>query len=282
LQDEREAVEALQRQYNKLLGDVTASAMGRRDAVSAIAGDGTGAATPTTILPPQIRDMAGQVTREQVLRDWAKNTFQTVGQVTSIWEEFTRRREEQDERMRASLQKTEENSWDAAYNMTDAFSAFFVGLSTGLGDSEKFFAGFRQAAAGVGAAVLHELTKGKVEYHMARGAGALAEGTWPPNPAAILAATRHFAAAAAFKAIPGIVGGLGSRGGGGGSAGPTIPNPNSTTRPSASSAMGAEINIYIDPLNPSNPAWQSTLAQTLRGVGQRYGASTVNVKPRTS
>jgi hypothetical protein len=283
LQDEREAVEALQRQYNKLLGDVTASAMGRRDAVSAIAGDGTGeAATPTTILPPQIRDMAGQVTREQVLRDWAKNTFQTVGQVTSIWEEFTRRREEQDERLRASLQKTEENSWDAAYNMTDAFSAFFVGLSTGLGDSEKFFAGFRQAAAGVGAAVLHELTKGKVEYHMARGAGALAEGTWPPNPAAILAATRHFAAAAAFKAIPGIVGGLGSRGGGGGSAGPTIPNPNSTTRPSASSAMGAEINIYIDPLNPSNPAWQSTLAQTLRGVSQRYGASTVNVKPRTS
>jgi hypothetical protein len=133
------------------------------------------------------------------------------------------------------------------------------------------------------AAVMHELTKGKVELHMAEGAGMLARGLAPPgNPAFIASAVKHFAAAAAFKAIPGIVGGLGSRGGGGGSAGPTIPNPNSTTRPSASSAMGAEINIYIDPLNPSNPAWQSTLAQTLRGVGQRYGASTVNVKPRTS
>jgi hypothetical protein len=284
LQDEREAVEALQRQYNKLLGDVTASAMGRRDAVSAIAGDGTGeAATPTTVLPPQIRDMAGQVTRDQVLRDWAKNTFQTVGQVTSIWGEFTRRREEQDERMRASLQKMEEAAWDTAYNMTDAFSAFFVGLSAGIGDSQKFFDAFKQGAAGMAAAVMHELTKGKVELHMAEGAGMLARGLAPPgNPAFIASAVKHFAAAAAFKAIPGIVGGLGSRGGGGGSAGPTIPNPNSTTRPSASSAMGAEINIYIDPLNPSNPAWQSTLAQTLRGVGQRYGASTVNVKPRTS
>jgi hypothetical protein len=245
---------------------------------------GTGeAATPTTILPPQIRDMAGQVTRDQVLRDWAKNTFQTVGQVTSIWGEFTRLREEQDERMRASLEKLEDEARYTAYNMTEAFSAFFVGLSASIGDSEKFFDAFKQGAAGMAAAVMHELTKGKVELHMAEGAGMLARGLAPPgNPAFIASAVKHFAAAAAFKAIPGIVGGLGSRGGGGGSAGPTIPNPNSTTRPSASSAMGAEINIYIDPLNPSNPAWQSTLAQTLRGVSQRYGASTVNVKPRTS
>ena len=245
---------------------------------------GTGeAATPTTILPPQIRDMAGQVTREQVLRDWAKNTFQTVGQVTSIWGEFTRRREEQDERLRASLQKMEEAAWDTAYNMTDAFSAFFVGLSAGIGDSQKFFDAFKQGAAGMAAAVMHELTKGKVELHMAEGAGMLARGLAPPgNPAFIASAVKHFAAAAAFKAIPGIVGGLGSRGGGGGGAGPSIPNPNSTMRPSASSAMAPEVNIYIDPLNPSNPAWQSNLAQTLRGVTQRYGNTNVTVKPRTS
>ena len=46
--------------------------------------------------------------------------------------------------------------------------------------------------------------------------------------------------------------------------------------------MAPEVNIYIDPLNPSNPAWQSNLAQTLRGVTQRYGNANVNVKPRTS
>jgi hypothetical protein len=62
----------------------------------------------------------------------------------------------------------------------------------------------------------------------------------------------------------------------------SMANPNSTMRPTAGTAMAPEINIYIDPLNPSNPAWQSTLAQTLRGVSQRYGASTVNVRPRTS
>ena len=63
----------------------------------------------------------------------------------------------------------------------------------------------------------------------------------------------------------------------------SIPSAMAATRPSSMvERQTPEINIYIDPLNPSNPAWQSNLAQTLRGVTQRYGTATVNVRPRTA
>jgi hypothetical protein len=139
---------------------------------------------------------------------------------------------------------------------------------------------FRQGVAGIGGALIEELTKGKAEYHMAEAAGALARGTWPPNPLALKAASQHIIAAGLFRALPGIVRGMGRSSG---ASRPSIPNAMAATRPSAmAERMLPEINIYIDPLNPTNPAWQSTLAQTLRGVRQRYGNATVNVRPRTA
>jgi hypothetical protein len=123
---------------------------------------------------------------------------------------------------------------------------------------------------------VQELIAGKAEMSMAEAISALASGTWPPNPLALKAAALHMSAAAAYRAIKGS-------GRGGSSASGSIGNPMAATRPSAmAERMLPEINIYIDPLNPTNPAWQSTLAQTLRGVRQRYGNATVNVRPRTA
>jgi len=284
---EEAKIARLQERYESLTAGITQLAMARRrERMEAEAEGGGGGATPPELIRgAETHKQFGIITRTAIdaNREWAENNFQTVGRVDAIWSQFANRRQENNERIAASFEDLEQAAWDTTYNMTDAFSAFFVGLSAGIGESEKFFAAFRQGAAGVGAAVMHELTKGKVELHMAEGAGMLARGMAPPgNPAFIASAFKHFAAAAAFRAIPGIVGGLGSRGGGGGGSMASMANPNSTMRPTAGTAMAPEINIYIDPLNPSNPAWQSTLAQTLRGVSQRYGASTVNVRPRTS
>jgi hypothetical protein len=156
------------------------------------------------------------------------------------------------------------------------FQPFFDGMAMGFlgiqGAAEQMLDGLR----GVGALVVQELIAGKAEMSMAEAISDLASGTWPPNPLALKAAALHMSAAAAYRAIKGS-------GRGGSSASRSIGNPMAATRPSAmAERMLPEINIYIDPLNPTNPAWQSTLAQTLRGVRQRYGSATVNVRPRTA
>jgi hypothetical protein len=174
----------------------------------------------------------------------------------------------------------EDAARDTAMNMTDAFAGFFEGMAQGFMGMMSLADAFRQGVSGIGGAIVEELTKGKAEYHMAEGAGALASGTWPPNPLAIKAAAQHFLAAGLFRALPGVVRSMG-RGGSGGRT--SIPSPTRSMLPTAQfQSQAPEINIYIDPLNPSNPAWQSNLAQTLRGVTQRYGSTNVNVRPRTA
>jgi hypothetical protein len=179
-----------------------------------------------------------------------------------------------------ALEAMRQNAESAAMNMTDAFAGFFEGMAQGFMGMMSLADAFRQGVSGIGGAIVEELTKGKAEYHMAEGAGALASGTWPPNPLAIKAAAQHFLAAGLFRALPGVVRSMG-RGGSGGRT--SIPSPTRSMLPTAQfQAQAPEINIYIDPLNPSNPAWQSNLAQTLRGVTQRYGSTNVNVRPRTA
>ena len=58
----------------------------------------------------------------------------------------------------------------------------------------------------------------KAGYEVAEGIACLASGTWPPNPAAIIAAGLHFEAAGQYEMMAGGGGG-GSRGGGGGGGG---------------------------------------------------------------
>ncbi len=184
------------------------------------------------------------------------------------------------EAARMAQEALEQGARDTAENMTDAFAGFFEGMAQGFMGMMTLGEALKQGVTGLGAAIIEELTKGKAEYHMAEGAGALARGTWPPNPLALKAASQHFIAAGLFKALPGVVRSMGRPSSGGRMS---IPSATAATRPSSiPDRQQPEINIYIDPLNPTNPAWQSNLAQTLRGVTQRYGSATVNVRPRTA
>lgn len=166
-----------------------------------------------------------------------------------------------------------------AEDMADAFQPFFQGMILGFAGMSASVDGFRETITGLGATIVESLIEGRAEEQMASGMAALASGTWPPNPAALSAAGMHFAAAAAFKAIPGAIRGAGrSRG----SDTPRTAAMGAANRTTAQADRNPpEINIYIDPLNPTNPAWQTNIAQTLRGVTQRYGSANVNVRPRT-
>ncbi len=83
----------------------------------------------------------------------------------------------------------------------------YVGALEGVGSGLAALIGGQK-----GAAVF------KAGYEVAEGIACLASGTWPPNPAAIIAAGLHFEAAAQF-AMMGGGGGGGSRSVGGGSSG---------------------------------------------------------------
>jgi len=177
------------------------------------------------------------------------------------------------ERIAAKLKARQEQFGE---DMRDAFQPFFEGMILGLAGMSVGLDDFKESIANVSSVIIEAMTEGLAEEQMAMGMRALATGTWPPNPAAIAAAGMHFAAAGAFRALPGAVRRSGQ-------ARPaSMPAMGATDRPSAvRDRQPPEINIYIDPLDPSNPAYQSNLAQALGGVRQRYGSATVNVRPRT-
>src|SRR5690606_30023226 len=112
------------------------------------------------------------------------------------------------------LKKLEQAAGRVAGGMTDAFQTFFEATPTGFAGQGDIFASAAEAARGAGAAIVEALVSGRAEAEMAAGTAALAAGLWPPNPAALAAATKHFAAAALFRAIPGAI--RGGFGGGGG------------------------------------------------------------------
>lgn len=135
----------------------------------------------------------------------------------------------------------------------------------------------RDGFRGVGESIVQDLVMGRAEEQFAAGLAALASGTWPPNPAALAAAGKHFAAATAFRALGGKLsggggGGLGPRPaiGGVASSAPTSPGP-----------IGNEVHIYLDPLSPADPRFQVATLGAYQQGRERYGDRVkVHVHPR--
>ncbi len=187
----------------------------------------------------------------------------------------------------ASQELLQRRAGETAAGMTSAFDAFFAASASGFASSQDVWAAAGQAARDAGASIVEGLVAGRVEEQMAQGLAALASGIWPPNPAALLAAGKHFAAAALFRAIPGAIrggGGGGSSGGFGGFGGAGGPIPRGALGSSVPSAqpLGPEINIFIDPLSPADPLFQRVVLGATQSAKERYGDNvTVNIHPRT-
>lgn len=176
-----------------------------------------------------------------------------------------------------------ERATATAEGMTSAFETFFVASATGFSGAEGVWASAGQAAREAGASIVEGLVAGRVEEQMAQGVAALASGIWPPNPAAFLAAGKHFAAAALFRAIPGALRGGGGTGGGGGGVGAQIPRGAlGSSAPGAAQPAGPEIHIYIDPLSPADPDFQRAVLGATQSAQERFGDNVnVNIHPRT-
>lgn len=175
----------------------------------------------------------------------------------------------------------QERATATAVGMTSAFQTFFEASGAGFADAESVWAAAADAARGAGASIVEGLVAGRVETEIALGTAALAAGIWPPNPAAFLAAAKHFAAAALFKSIPGIVrGGGGGAGGGGGGA--VSRGAVGSAAPGAPAPLGPEINIFLDQLSPADPAFQRVVLGGLQNAQERFGDNVqLNVHPRS-
>lgn len=167
---------------------------------------------------------------------------------------------------------------DAVHGVTRGFGNFFDALGEGFGGAEDTFASFADAAVGVGASVIAGLAEGQAQYHAAQAIGKLAEGIWPPNPAAIISAAKHAAAAVAFKGLESV---LGRAAAGARSSGRGVGSINA----SGARDLGAGrdqvertrpiTNIYIDPFNYKNPVHQDAAGRAAMEYAERFGGDVV-------
>lgn len=180
------------------------------------------------------------------------------------------------------LQALQDKAGEVADSMTSAFEGFFRATATGFSETGNVFASAGQAAREAGAAIVSGLVQGRAEAEVAEGTAALAAGLWPPNPAAIASALKHFAAAALFRAIPGVVRGGGPGGGGGGSV-PTVPRGAvGSSVPGTRELPGTEFNLFIDPLSPADTRVQRLVLGAHQEAVDRFGPNVkVNIRSRT-
>lgn len=176
--------------------------------------------------------------------------------------------------------------------MESGFNSAMGGMADAAGE---FFAAFlsgneslKGSLQGLGLALVENLSAGLAEYAVAKGTLQLAEGTWPPNPAALLAASRYFLAAGLFRALPALIAGGG--GGGGGSGGMATAPGNDVRAPRDAGlnivrdaqTKAADVHVYIDPLDPTNPAYALNAASAVRYGQQLVGPNArVHIHRRT-
>lgn len=166
----------------------------------------------------------------------------------------------------------------AAGDVSSAFEDLFTGLALGFDGTETRALSLADAATGVGASMVQSMTEGMAQWQVAEGMADLAAAGWPPNPAALTAAGLHFAAAGAFRALGGIAAG----GGGGGAAinaaalgRGAMPGGDIYNR---SEAQTPTTIIYLDPLNPYEPAFQDVTYSANKLATERHGQGS-NVRP---
>lgn len=180
-----------------------------------------------------------------------------------------------------STRKTSDPVADAAAQAEAIRRTYYMGLLNirddvdranpfdGLIDQTEATAAFmRDGFKGVGRAMVAQMIEGRAAQEFAEGLSALGSAFWPvPNPAAFASAGKHFAAAAAFKAVGGAVGGaFGGSSSVPGSAG-SIPG----SSPRSGAALGAEVHIYLDPLSPSDYRVQRMVAGAIQEAKGVYG-----------
>lgn len=155
-------------------------------------------------------------------------------------------------------------------SLTDGLGGMFEAIGSGKGVFESLSEAVKKSVS--------DTAKHEGQLEIGRGMAALATGTWPPNPVALAAAGKHFAAGAFLEALGGALGGGGGSGGGGG-AGNTSQSMNQTQNAMNANKPTGQIVIKGGLLNLNDPAQADQLANAIQTV---YGLRMVITGNNTS
>src|SRR5690606_26059319 len=171
----------------------------------------------------------------------------------------------------------------------DMFGVLLDGFDNVGEAAEAMARGVSGALLGGGA----EYASAKVKENVAEAIAALAAGlAYSGNPLlatrapAMFQAAKTYALAAAKWAVLAGAAGAGQAaiagGGRGGLSGGIPTGARDTTGRLLEERRGPEVHIYIDPLDPMNPAYQRNVAAASQMARERYGeGAVVHVHPRT-
>jgi hypothetical protein len=188
----------------------------------------------------------------------------------------------------ALLQPIVDESERAAEAFVSPWDKALVHIKDEVTQTGGLFGDLANAWAEGGVAGLAKLATAKVKENLARaiemGAIALGQLVFGNTAGATLAAksaATHAAAVPAWAALGAAVGGSGSKSAPTGGSFPSIGSTN--TRNAADITQSAQVHIYIDPLNPDDPAYQRSVAAATKNAQERYGANTqVHIHRRRS
>lgn len=170
----------------------------------------------------------------------------------------------------SALAEMKAASLDTAETMTAGFESFFDAFADGVRENLNLFESVAEGLAAAGRWAIAQIAVAKAKEQVAEAASKLAAGIWPPNPAALLSASKHTAAAALWRALAGAVGGGGGRGGRG-SAGGGLANRGTDgfARPDITRP---EVHLYINgrEADPRDPQWQRLFYVTGLEVSEVY------------
>jgi len=223
----------------------------------------------------------GAMAAAQAHSEWIdrqKSAWERLNSEMTVSEENAAKIERGMERMSAAARASQEEIDRLGQTMAWAFENGFASVFAGLESMED-------AAKGIGFSLILGLTEGQAEYHFAQAAGKLAEGLWPPNPAALASAAKHVMAGGLFSALRGLARAGGIGGGGSSSSGGLARGGSSAiTDSSTTEKLGPEVHIYFDGegWNAMNPRVQSVVYNAQQYAEERFGENaTVKTHRRT-
>lgn len=173
------------------------------------------------------------------------------------------------------LSDVEDSSRQAAEVMSLAFEDAFGRIFEGGANLGDFFEALARGMAGSMLAGLAEIAQGKAMEAAAHAIEAGAKALLYADPKAAAAIPAFLAEAAAWSALAGFAGASrgAATGGGGHFGGPSTRDVGLTHAESARGA-GAEVHVYVDGLNPSNPEHQRRTYAALEYARERFGDNT--------
>lgn len=185
------------------------------------------------------------------------------------------------------LDHVDEASANTAYQISSAFQDAFTQMMEDGADAGEFLEAIGRGAAGAMLAGLAEFAQGKAKENIAAAIEAGAEalgftshGNFPSASAAWASAAQHAAAAVAWGALAGGAGaGRGTVTGGAGAI-PGSTRDVGLSRAESAELRGTEVNLFLNPWDPSNPLMQDSVYAAQQYAAERWGPNTrVTVQP---